>query len=200
MSDEKNNSTKKLNTLMISLGVLGLVCVLYVVITSIMKARDRAQFGNFDCVTATTKYSVDDEYMASVLHKGETVSALDNFYACNEVKRNDLVLFRFSDQIAPVVRIVRGLPGDKYTVEKSTEAKTKWTLAINGQKVLGPSGKPFLIESNSVPPLRTYELSRNGLLLADEYIVLSTEPPGLSDSTNLGLIHKQALVGRVRQK
>ena len=95
-----------------------------------------------------------------------------------------------------MARWVRGLPGDKYTLTENTEKKGRWDILINGEKVKGAGGDYF-IESNTVPPLKTYELSRGGVLRPDEYILLSNTPPGLSDSSNLGLVSKKALLGKV---
>lgn len=197
---DQNKKDKTINNITLTLGAFGIACILYVVASNLYKAHQRSLFGNLDCVKENQSVTVNDDFMASRFKKGEAVTVAINFYNCNEVKRNDLVLFQFSEQIAPVLRIVRGLPGDHYALEPSPDDKQKWGLAINGEKILAPDGKPFLLSSESVPPLKTYELSRRGVLMPDEYIILATEPPGLSDSTNLGLIHKASLIGRVSNK
>jgi Signal peptidase, peptidase S26 len=194
----KLSKDKTLNSISLTLGALGIVCVLYVVISTLIKTHERSLYGNLDCVKATSKYVVGDDYMAGIFSKGAELSVLDNYYNCNTPKRDDFVLFRFSDQIAPVVRVVKGLPNDRYKVEPAPEEKGKWILKINDQ-VVKVNDAPIFMESNFDPPLKTYEISRHGVLMSDEYIVLSAKSPGLSDSTNLGLIHKSALIGRVRK-
>jgi hypothetical protein len=190
---------KWLNTISIGLFVIGLACVGYVLISNFIKKRELANLGNLDCVTATDLARVEDEHMSGVFEKGETLKVLTGFYNCNEAKRGEIAWFRFSEHISPVARFIRGLPGDKYALTENPAKKGQWTLSINGEQVKAGS-EIYYLESNTVPPLKTYEISRGGVLRPDEYILLSNKPPGLSDSSNLGLINKKALVGKVIPK
>ncbi len=193
------NKDKLLNTVTISLFVLGALCVLYVILSNYLKKRETAKIGNMDCVKETKLIAVGDEHMEGLFSKGSQVSVLDNFYNCNDVKRGEYALYRFSPQIDPVVRTVQGVPGDRYSLTEDTAQKGSWKISINGEPVK-VNGQDYYIQSNTVPPLKTYELSRGGVLGADEYILLSNVPPGLSDSSNLGLINKKDLVGKVKAK
>jgi hypothetical protein len=190
------NKDKWLNTVSISLFVVGLVCVGYVLISNYFQKRQLVSQGNLNCVTSTDIAKIEDEHMTGVLAKDSQVKVLLNFYNCNDARRGDIVWYRFSEHIQPVARFVRGLPGDKYSLAENPGKKGQWTLSINGETVQADSS-PYYIESNSVPPLRTYEISRGGVLQPDEYILLSNRPPGLSDSSNLGLISKKSLIGKV---
>ena len=178
------------------LFALGVVCVSYVLISFITKKHELSTIGNMDCVKESITQSITDGNMVDLIPKSSTVKIMMDFYNCNEIKRNDLVWYRFSNQIPPVVRLVRGLPGDKYSLSPDPEDKERWFISVNGSKIKSEN-ENFYIKSNTVPPLKTYELSRGGILRDDEYILLSSFPPGLSDSSNLGLISKKALVGKV---
>lgn len=191
------NKDKWLNAVTIGLFVVGTLCIIYVVVSNMMKSRQISKIGNMACVKQTQILPVNDEHMTGVADKGTNVSIYDDFYNCNEVKHGDLVYYRFSDQIEPVVRVVHGIPGDRYSLTENADKKGSWFISVNGQNVKAQTGEDYLIESNTVPPLKTYELSRGGILGPDEYILLSAKPPGLSDSSNLGLINKKNLVGRV---
>jgi hypothetical protein len=195
------NKDKLLNTITIGLFVLGILCVAYVVISNLMKNRETSRIGNLDCVKETKVVTVQDEHMAGYFEKNASAQVLENFYNCNAVTRGDFAWYRFSPQIDPVIRVVRGVPGDKYTLTEYTEKEKKgqWTISINGETVKA-GNQDYYIQSNTVPPLKTYELSRGGVLGADEYILLSNVPPGLSDSSNLGLIDKKSLVGKAIKK
>jgi hypothetical protein len=185
-----------LGNLTVALFVLGLFCVGYVIYVQFSKKASIAKTGNLDCVKKAELQAVSDEFMAGLLEKDAKVKVLENFYNCNAPKVGDLAWYRFSDQIPPVVRFIRGVPGDRYTLKESSDKKGFWTISINNKEVMTSSG-PYLIQSSSVPPLKTYELSRNGLLLDDEYILLGNTSPSISDSSNLGLIHKKNLIGKV---
>lgn len=200
MSEQKTkfsfNKDRWLNTITIGLFAIGVICVVYVLTSSYSRKRSQETTGNLDCVKETSILTANDEFMSGVVKKGENIKVLENFYNCNEVSRGDLAWYRFSNQIAPVVRTVRGLPGDKYTLTQTPDKKDAWKISINGEDITAPDGL-YYIYSNSVPPLKTYEISRGGILLADEYILLSNVSPGLSDSSNLGLIRKKDLAGKV---
>ncbi len=195
------NKDKLLNTITIGLFTLGLLCVAYVVISNVLKNRETKNIGNMDCVKETKIVTVQDEHMSGLFEKNASAQILENFYNCNEVRRGDFAWYRFSPQIDPVIRIVKGLPGDKYMLTEYTdkEKKGKWTISINGETVKN-NDQEYYIQSNTVPPLKTYELSRGGVLGPDEYILLSNVPPGLSDSSNLGLIDKKSLAGKALKK
>ncbi len=62
----KLGKDKTLNTITMSLGVLGAVCIVYVIISNLNKIREKSVYGNLDCVKATTNYTVDDDNMASL--------------------------------------------------------------------------------------------------------------------------------------
>jgi len=194
------NKDKFLNTVTIGLFALGLLCVGYVLISNYLKKKETREVGNLDCVQETRQIQVLDDHMAGVFTKDQMAPAMTNFYNCNNVQRGEYVLFQFSEQIPPVIRVVRGIPGDRYNLTEDTEKKGRWNIAINGEAVKTLDGGNYFIDSNTVPPLKTYELSRGGVLGPDEHILLSLTPPGLSDSSNLGLVKKKNLVGKVVQK
>lgn len=189
------NKDRLLNSIVIALFVVGLSCILYVVFKSWKISSEQAKEGNLACVKQQSLYEVKDEHMIGLFEEGEKLRIYPNYYQCNQVARGDYVYFSIADGLAPVVRVVHGLPGDRYDVTEDKSQKGRWNISING-KVVETNGKPYYIQSNTVPPLRTYQLSRKGILEENEYIILSHNPPGLSDSSNLGLIKRERFVGK----
>jgi hypothetical protein len=189
------NKDKFLNTIVIALFVIGGACIVYVVLKSWKISRDQATDGNLACVKENVVYEVKDEFLKGLFEQGTKLRILPNYYQCNKVNRGEYVYFSIADGLPPVVRIVYGIPGDHYDLTPDTSTKGRWNISINSKPVEA-SGGPYFIQSNTVPPLRTYQLSRNGILADNEYIILSATPPGLSDSSNLGLVKKERFVGR----
>lgn len=206
MSDEQKKINSKVHTkppkdtLMIIIAVaifaLGLIIIGYFLYTKRAKSPTAKVQTNISCVKKTALKLVEDEYMSGVFEVGTQVNVLENFYSCNTPQRGDIVYYKFSEHIPPVVRFVRGIPGDNYQLKEDKNKKGRWTISINGKQI-NSGDEAYYIESNSVPPLKTYELSRHGLLRDDEYILLGNKSPSASDSSNLGLINKSALVGKV---
>lgn len=184
----------------VALLILGLLCVGYFLFlrrTKIPKAVVIQE--NTSCVKEPTLKTVEDEFMSGVFEMGTQVNVLENYYDCNTPQNGDIVYYKFSENIAPAVRFVRGVPGDRYSLQEDKTKAGLWTISVNDEPIMAGAEK-YYIESNSVPPLKTYELSRHGLLQNDEYILLGNKSPSISDSSNFGLIKKKTLVGKVLLK
>ena len=167
----------------------------WVLVSAYFFQEEIEDIGELSCVQEQKTFQMEDTYLAGLIDKGETLKALIGFYNCNPVQHGDLVYFRISPPINPVVRIVHGLPGDRFELIKGSEEE-HWNIKINGHLIM--SGEtPYFIKSRHTPPLKTYEMARNGKLGKGEYIILSNVPPGLSDSSNLGIIKKSSFEGRV---
>lgn len=187
---------KFLNYLSIGLFLLGVVCVGYVLFSNLYKKREQTKIGNVDCVPIVTSWEVNDNFMSGIANQGAHTKLYKNFYNCNEPSVGDYVWFKISEHVEPVMREIQGVPGDKYALLQDSKNKKRWTLLINGRAATS-SGKNYYIESNTVPPLKTYEIHRGGVLKKDEYIILSHVTPGMTDSSNLGLISKKSFAGRI---
>lgn len=177
------------------LFALGVGCIIYVLVGNFSQERSIENYGNLACVERTQVIANTEESMAGIIPLSEKLKVLHKYYACNKIKAKDLVLFQFSKSIPPVVRMAQGLPGDKFTVTKNTTDETKWNVSINGQQVTGTAG-PYVIQSKNIPPLKTYEVSRRGVLGENEYIIFADKSPSISDSSNLGIVKYDSIVGR----
>ena len=175
----------------VGLGLFG-----YVFYKNFSSGRSSAQLETTGCVSGTLSKIMEDEYMEGMLDKGDSYQVLKDYYNCNGVKRGELVWFRISAPIPPVVRIVAGLPGDRFEVVKDTKNEKRWLIKVNGEWIKTKNGD-FFIETDHTPPLKTYEISRKGVLRDGEYILFSNKAPSLSDSSNLGLIRKRSIEGKV---
>jgi hypothetical protein len=98
----------------------------------------------------------------------------------------------------PVVRIARGVPGDKFELI-SDKPNHAWNIKINGKFVLDNVGKPYFFGAETPPTLSLYEKSHHGLLGPGEAIIFSSFPPGDKDSGVSGLASVDDLVGRVEE-
>lgn len=185
-----------LNSITTALFVIGAACIAWVLIKNWNLTRSVREVGNLACVKEQFFETIKDPFMAAVYPEGTQVKVLANYYQCNPVQRDQHVWFQFSESIRPVVRIVIGTPGDKYEMTQESD-KQHWSLKINGQALKTKDGAAYLMENKNVPPLKTYEISRQGVLKDNEYILVSSNPPGLTDSSNLGLINAEKFAGRV---
>lgn len=180
-----------------SLFVLGLVTIGYVLFKTYFKNKSFKAIGVTSCVKDHITNSMKDDELLGILERGQEFHVLMNYYQCNPVKRGDLIYYKISDPIEPVVKVARAIPGDKFEVLAAEDEPNTWHIKINGQFVMAGDKKYFFVYEHPEPPLKTYEISRHSIVGPDEYIILSTVPPGMSDSRNFGLVRKDSFVGRV---
>jgi hypothetical protein len=183
-----------INSIVAFLLLAGAVLVFIVAYRYCSMRSRMAETGNTECAKQKVITGFEDALMQGVYPKGSNLQVYENYYQCNAVKRGDIALFKFSEQIDPVIRIVHGIPGDKFAVKKTDDGK--WQIEVNGTLLTGKGGA-YYFESNFPPPLKTYEEAGHNVLQANEYLVFSDSGPGLTDSSNLGFVKLQNLVGRV---
>ncbi len=137
-----------------------------------------------------------DVYMAGRIEKGAQFRMLPGWYSCHPVERGDLVYYSYSDQDEPVVKIARGLPGDRFETVRDPK-RPAWNLKVNEEVIDWDRGGPYFFGTDEPPTLSLYESERNNVLREGELILLSNVPPGDADSARIGLARVQDLVGKV---
>lgn len=156
---------------------------------------------NFDhtkCPGETIDFVVKDPYMRGVVEEGQKVKVVMNYYACNDLKHGDVVLYKYSQYQDPVVRRVVAVPGDSFTL-RSVENEG-WELFVNGKVVTGVKGQPYRFGVDKyAPPLELAAQQRQHKLPEKELIVLSSFPPGDRDGGLFGLSNQVDIVGKVQQ-
>ena len=148
------------------------------------------------CDSKLIESSVSDNYMEDRFKKGQKVKILMNALACDPPKKGDIVLFQISSQLPPSLRYVRGVPGDRYQVIPKPKSNGIWEIKINGKHVKAGS-ENYYIKSKNPPALRTMQESRNGVLLQGEFILFGNSTPSISDSSNLGVIKQDNIIGKL---
>jgi len=147
------------------------------------------------CPGKTLTKKMQDVYLRGILEKDEEYQLIQDWYWCNEVKRGEVILFKYSDQQPPVVRKVYGVPGDKFEVIFD-EDMNAWKVKIAG-KIHMHGDKPFTFGGEEKPVLKLLEESRNGVLGPREIIIFASFPPGETDSSILGVVNLNDVVGKV---
>lgn len=151
------------------------------------------------CPGETVVLTQKDPYMKGILNPGEKFKVIMNYYDCNPVQRNDLVYYQISTTLEPVVKIVRGIPGDTFKVVKDTKMKA-WNLLINDQMMKSfLDGSNYFFGGESKPTLTLYERSHNNKILQNEVLLLSSWPPGDKDSALFGIFNIVDVVGKVEK-
>lgn len=144
----------------------------------------------------TTKQTIEivGDSLSGVLESGAKATAEMNYYACNPAKTGDIVLYKWSASADPLIKIVRGVPGDKLALVASGNI---WNITINGTVLKNSKGETYLVSSPE--RLNLYIHDYKGVIPADTYLLLGNTASGSEDSRAFGLVGRDDLVGKVLQ-
>lgn len=139
----------KLLTIITSLlFVSGLASVGWALFSGIQIKTASIEPPNLDCVHASQLHMMRRSDLGPLLEKDRQYKVLIGYYACNPVQRGDLVFFQFSDTLRPVVRVVRGIPGDRAEIRATDGGH--WEVWVNDKPVQGADG-PFRLSDPTTP-------------------------------------------------
>lgn len=133
--------------------------------------------------------------MAGAIAEGESVKLLFGYYTCNEVLRDDFIAYDYGGRETPLVKQVRGIPGDVFKIVQ--DADLYWRLAINNEIQKTSEGKEYLFDENTKKMLSLYEDSYRGLIPENAYLILGNVVTGSVDSSRFGLVGKQDILAKV---
>ena len=139
-------------------------------------------------------YTIRGNSMFPMLKEGDKVKIFLGYYETNEVKRNDVVLTEFLWRENPLLKIVRGLPGDELVIKKSDGG---FNIFINNQILTNSEGVSYIIDSKGANLLGLYAKDYEGKIPDGAYLILGDDYLGSLDSTDFGLVGKSNFKGKV---
>lgn len=160
--------------------------------------KSRKEIYNFDpevCPGPSVKVTMADPYLRGLIEQGTVVETSMNYYKCNRLARNEVVLYRYSEFDEPVFRRVVAIQGDRFEPVYNKTASA-WELKVNGKTVLGVKGERYLFGGEDPPPLELAAGQMKGKLGPGVAIVFSAFPPGDRDSGTFGAISVTDIVGK----
>lgn len=157
---------------------------------------DSAQSPN--CPVEEKQEIVRGDSLEPIVKNGQEVKILYGYYKCNEVKRDDIVAFDYKGNPAPIIKIIKAVPQDKFGFVQSKE-KNGWHILVNNKILKNSQGIPYLINATSYKLLSLYEHDFKGMMPKNVYLILGNLPTGSLDSTRFGLVGKDGIIGKVEQ-
>jgi len=139
-------------------------------------------------------FTIRGDSMSPLLKDGDKVKILLDYYDENEVKRDDVVLVEFSWREDPILKIIKGLPGDELEIKTSEGG---FNIFINNQILTNSGGVSYITDSKGANLLGLYAKDYNGKIPDGAYLLLGDDYLGSLDSTDFGLIGKSNLKGKV---
>jgi signal peptidase I len=149
------------------------------------------------CVSSIEEKFVEGNSLVGLIESGEKVKILFGYYDCNGVKRNDLIVYSYGGNENLLIKIAKGLPGDKFSLQKTEGG---WHILINGEVLKNSENKPYLLDEKSYRMLSLYERDYKGVIPENAYLILGNLVSGTLDSTSFGLVGKQDILGKAIKK
>lgn len=145
------------------------------------------------CPIRSQQFTVNGESMAPFIKSGEIIQGLLGYYNCHAIQRGDVVLVYYAGDAYPLVKFVRGVPGDSFSLE---QIQNVYTLKINGEVVDNSEKIPYRINDSGYRMLSLYADNYHNTIPANAYLILGDNPDGSLDSERFGLVGKLDIVGK----
>ncbi|OGF26632.1 signal peptidase I [Candidatus Falkowbacteria bacterium RIFOXYC2_FULL_47_12] len=147
------------------------------------------------CVSEQTDEIVRGQSLSGVIEEGQTVKLLRNFYNCNPVQRGDIIAYNLSGRTEPIIKIVKGLPGDEFKLEQNQRGG--YNIIINNKILTVSTGAPYELPAGRQKMLELYIHDYNGVIPPDAYLIFGNLSSGSLDSTRFGLVGKEGIAGKI---
>ncbi len=184
-------------TIIISLAVLVVVGIVYWMVFSSPSERDSLiRPGEEDEIQREEKVVVGNS-LDGIIGSGETINALLGYYDYYEIERGDIVLYNYGGSEDPIIKIVKAVPGDSFSLE---EVEGGWNIIVNGEILENSLGEKYLINEPRYNMLSLYQRDYGEEIPEYSYMLLGNLAGGSTDSTRFGLIHKDDILGKVEER
>jgi len=148
----------------------------------------------YGCEVEEKPLKVNGGSLAGLVEDGAEMKVLMGYYNCNEVKKGDIVLYSYSSERNPLIKIVKGVPGDKFELKKTLAGC--WNLLINNEVSKNFQNEPYCLTEQGNRMLSLYIDDYNGVIPENAYLILGNLVVGSMDSSRFGLVGRQDLVGK----
>lgn len=177
----------------ITITLLLLIIALFVSFHYFNKAPLENNEISLDCVTKIEQRTANGYSLSGLIEDGEEVLIYHNYYACNEVSRDDLVIYYYAGSSNPLIKIVKGVPNDTFDISGT---ENSWNILVNNEILTNSEGIPYLINNQRKTMLSLYIDNYNKVIPPNTYLLLGNQKHGSTDSTKFGLIDISTIMGK----
>jgi signal peptidase I len=148
-----------------------------------------------DCVSEKRQVIVRGDSLSGIVENGDTLKLLVGYYKCHPVERNDLLIYQYTGNQAPLIKIVKAIEGDKFRLKKSATG-CGWNILVNDEVLKNSQDKDYCFDETGFHMLSLYEQDYQGVIPRDGLLILGNQTSGSLDSSRFGLIGKENLLGK----
>lgn len=152
-----------------------------------------------NCVTERREFTVQGNSLKGLLEPNAKVTGEMGYYACHDAARGDVVLYKYAGDPNPIIKIIRGIPGDAFALSPTPPGFSPqgWFILINGAILTNANDKQYITDARGERMLSLYVRDYHSVIPPDAYLILGNLPEGSIDSTRFGLVGKSDLMGKV---
>ena len=146
-----------------------------------------------DCVAKVEQFEVRGSSLAPLINSGQVIKLFYGYYNCHPIRREEIVAYNYAGNDAPIIKIVKAIPGDKWRLNKNNHS---YQIIVNNKALKNSEGKLYQIPENKITMLKLYTKSYP-VLPEDTYLILGNRVSGSLDASRFGLIDKGNILGKV---
>lgn len=139
-------------------------------------------------------YKIGKSSLPGIVETGDEVKVLSNYCQSNDIKRGDIVLYRTDLKSEPIIKIVKGIPGDKLGLQGDEKV---WNLLINDEMLTTSRGKVYEISNKDGEALITHLQKSMGIIPPGEYLLMGNTVEESDGGSFFGLVKISDIIGRV---
>ncbi|MFA5024718.1 MAG: signal peptidase I [Patescibacteria group bacterium] len=146
------------------------------------------------CQITKKKFEVRGVSLSGFLEPGTIVSAWLNYYQCYQIERGDVVLYKMNAQADPIIKIVKGIPGDTIGLQGDGEI---WNILINDKVLTTSQGEPYQLNEKSANLIELYIKDYYGVIPPKAHLLMGNIVSGSVDGTRFGLVDISDIIGKI---
>ena len=139
-------------------------------------------------------YKIGKSSLPGIVETGDEVKVFSNYCQSNDIKRGDIVLYRADLKSEPIIKIVKGIPGDKLGLQGDEKV---WNLLINDETLTTSKGKTYEISNKDGEALITHLQKSMGIIPPGEYLLMGNTVEESDGGSFFGLVKISDIIGRV---
>lgn len=132
--------------------------------------------------------------MEPLLKEGTEVKIDFNYYNCHKPQPGEVTIYQYSPDKNPIIKNIKGIAGDSIELKSMAD---KWNIIINGQILRNSAGQEYAIDGKGYNLLSLYIKDYGNKLPANSFLIMGDQSQGTFDSSMLGLVGTQGLLGKV---
>lgn len=152
-------------------------------------------FVDFDARANISSVIARGSSLEPILSSGDELNIDTKYFQIYGIAREDIVLYEYAKSRNPIVKIVKGVPGDTFQLQEAGGGK--YYIVVNQSILTNSEKEPYMIEGKKVDMISIYQRQYNGLIPENLYLLLGNKVGGTFDSTAIGLVSSNGILGRV---